>query len=288
MTVPIYSMADTWNAGATTFQSILMNVTNGSAGNPVGAAASELISLQTNATERFGVRCPHFSLGTDATPFLNLSDIWNTSATITGIKYNVTNTASNAASLLVDFQVGGVSKGKLDISGAFTANSLNANTAFSAGFGAGVGGCVVVNTGAFQWSSNASSLGTPDVSLFRDAASILALRSSTSAQTFRVYNTFTDASNYERLAHLWASNVAILDVQKAGTGSQRAASFRIGGTEIVGLTAAGVLSLTANNSTGAGSALLGTNSPATTLTSPYTWITVISNDGSTCYLPVWK
>lgn len=41
-------------------------------------------------------------------------------------------------------------------------------------------------------------------------------------------------------------------------------------------------------STGAGSALLGSNSPAATLTAPYTWETVISSDGSTCYRPLWK
>ena len=42
------------------------------------------------------------------------------------------------------------------------------------------------------------------------------------------------------------------------------------------------------NSTGAGSSLLGANSPATTLTAPYTWISVITSDGSTAYIPCWK
>jgi hypothetical protein len=42
------------------------------------------------------------------------------------------------------------------------------------------------------------------------------------------------------------------------------------------------------NSTGAGSSLLGANSPATTLTAPYTWISVITSDGSTAYVPCWK
>lgn len=44
----------------------------------------------------------------------------------------------------------------------------------------------------------------------------------------------------------------------------------------------------ANNSTGAGAALLGANSPAVTLTAPYTWIQCISSDGSVVYFPVWK
>jgi hypothetical protein len=41
-------------------------------------------------------------------------------------------------------------------------------------------------------------------------------------------------------------------------------------------------------STGAGSALLGTNSPASTLTAPYTWLKMLAPDGSVVYLPAWK
>lgn len=43
-----------------------------------------------------------------------------------------------------------------------------------------------------------------------------------------------------------------------------------------------------NNSTGAGSAALGANCPATTLTAPYTWLKMLAGDGSTIYVPGWK
>lgn len=43
-----------------------------------------------------------------------------------------------------------------------------------------------------------------------------------------------------------------------------------------------------NNTTGAGSAALGANCPATTATAPYTWFKMLSNDGSTVYVPAWK
>ena len=43
-----------------------------------------------------------------------------------------------------------------------------------------------------------------------------------------------------------------------------------------------------NNSAGTGSALLGANSPAVTNTAPYTWLKVLTSDGSTGYIPVWK
>ena len=50
----------------------------------------------------------------------------------------------------------------------------------------------------------------------------------------------------------------------------------------------GLMKFSGLNSTGAGSALLGTNSPATTNTAPYTWLKVLTSDGSTGYVPVWK
>ena len=43
-----------------------------------------------------------------------------------------------------------------------------------------------------------------------------------------------------------------------------------------------------NNATGAGSAALGANCPATTTTAPYTWLKMLSGDGSTVYIPCWK
>lgn len=43
----------------------------------------------------------------------------------------------------------------------------------------------------------------------------------------------------------------------------------------------------AGNTTGAGSALLGANSPATITAAPYTWFTTKAADGTTVYLPAW-
>lgn len=51
---------------------------------------------------------------------------------------------------------------------------------------------------------------------------------------------------------------------------------------------AGKLKFSITNSTGAGSALLGSNCPAVTVINPYTWITVTTSDGSIGYMPIWK
>lgn len=44
----------------------------------------------------------------------------------------------------------------------------------------------------------------------------------------------------------------------------------------------------ATETTGSGSALMGSNSPATINTAPYTWMQVKAADGTTVYIPAWK
>jgi hypothetical protein len=58
--------------------------------------------------------------GSLAGSVLELNQTWNTTGVPTGIKLNVTNTASGAAALLMDLQVGGVSTFKIDKIGATT------------------------------------------------------------------------------------------------------------------------------------------------------------------------
>jgi len=75
-----------------------------------------------------------------------------------------------------------------------------------------------------DWSSGNVNSAT-DVSLARDAAGFLAQRNGANPQLFRVYNTFTDASNYERLDLGWSSNVAFIRAANAGTGTGRVLSL---------------------------------------------------------------
>lgn len=58
--------------------------------------------------------------GSSAIGTLNLAQTWNTTGAPTAVKLNVTDTASNASSLLFDFQKGGVSQLKLTKSGGMT------------------------------------------------------------------------------------------------------------------------------------------------------------------------
>lgn len=100
-----------------------------------------------------------------------------------------------------------------------------------------------------------------------------------------------------------ASNQARFDVNSTGDCNVSLVGtnpkFRItptgtGYVEIAGTASAEALRITGfpkfagTNSTGAGSALLGANSPASTLTAPYTWVACLAGDGTPCSFPIWK
>ena len=94
---------------------------------------------------------------------------------------------------------------------------------FFGGSGSTTGGVGLGSGHAVTWGSSTTNSGnTGDTYLVRDgAANTLALRNSTNAQTFNIYNTYTDSSNYERAAIYWSANEFTIAAQKAGTGSAR-------------------------------------------------------------------
>ena len=74
---------------------------------------------------------------------------------------------------------------------------------------------------ASEFRSGNSYAISGDVILRRDAANTLAQRNGVNAQAFNIYNTFTDASNYERGFVRWAANTLEIGTERAGTGSNR-------------------------------------------------------------------
>ena len=160
--------------------------------------------------------------GANTTPLLDLSGTWNTTGVARGILLNITDTASGASSALIDLQTNGTSRfgltrGISSLAGnasdllnwgiestIFRAGSFYGNAAL--GLGTGTNNNFIIfgslnsfmsiggGTGGFQFSS-----GTGSVRLFTESENTLAQRNGTNAQTFRLYGTFTDASNARRL-----------------------------------------------------------------------------------------
>lgn len=68
---------------------------------------------------------------TASTPVLNLTQTWNLAGTtFTGLKFNVTDSASAIGSLLFDFQVGGSSKASVRKDGLISASALTGTTIY--------------------------------------------------------------------------------------------------------------------------------------------------------------
>ncbi len=87
---------------------------------------------------------------TSSFPVINATQTWNASGTtFTGLKLNITSTASAAASLLLDLQVGGSSKFYVDKAGllSLAAGAINAYAINFGGSGAGLGGMYGVSAG---------------------------------------------------------------------------------------------------------------------------------------------
>ncbi len=86
--------------------------------------------------------------------------------------------------------------------------------------------------------SGASSSNSSDVSIKADETGVLAQHHFADAQAYRLYNTFTDSSNYERAAIDWrtTSNVLRISTEAAGTGTVRPIAL-MGGNVGVGTTA---------------------------------------------------
>lgn len=74
------------------------------------------------AANTSAIKVSGFSLSAaNFAPIVDLAGTWNTTGLPTGIKLNVTDTASDPSSLLIDLQVGGVSKFKVSKTGVVTA-----------------------------------------------------------------------------------------------------------------------------------------------------------------------
>jgi hypothetical protein len=97
------------------------------------------------------------------------------------------------------------------------------------------------STGAFTTLSASNSLTLGTSGILSGGTNTIEQRNTTSGQTFRVYNTVsgTADANFERLRIAWASNVAIIGTEKAGTGSARALEFQTDGTTRGGFTDSG-------------------------------------------------
>ncbi len=252
------SSASSWNARAVltanTFTD-LQTITQGSANT--GVLASTGYSLT----------------GSNATSAISIAGTLNTSGNPDMVSIAGTTTAAGATSSLL--RVKGTTTGTTNVfavlapssttakaciqighgwfAGEYVADTsmwfANSNNPFASAFGITYQGIEVAKGGQIGFGNDTFATASIDTALLRDAAGSLALRSSTSAQAFRVYNTYTSTTSWEAVAIDWqtTSNVAIIGSQKgSGGGSARDVSIVHGNTEKIHVSSGG----TAIGSTG--------------------------------------
>jgi hypothetical protein len=188
------------------------------------------------------------------------STSWSTSGTGLGV-----NAASGFAGNLLDLQVNGTSRLRVDstLGGQLVTNSSNLYSDFRGGSNINTGIKLTSGGGRLTWNASTylswfegsvgvANLGfgpageniniSRDVVLERDAANSLAQRRTTNAQTFRVYNTYTSDTNFERAKLQWDTNVLKVGTEKgADGGTARDMELQTDGTTRITLKANGAI-----------------------------------------------
>lgn len=185
---------------------------------------------------------------TASNPVIDFTQTWNNSGVaFTGLTGNITNTASDATSQIIDLKVGGTSMFKVRRDGLMILandgigiHKAAANTATfyvtgstTPSMSLRANGPMLASTYAYQWSSSNSTTFTPDLFLYRDSIGTLAQRNGTNAQEFRIYNTDV-AANDERatLGFIKNSNLFTIQTEALAAGTVRDIALK-GGNVIV-------------------------------------------------------
>lgn len=235
-------------------------------------------TIQTYATA--AAIGPQTITSTTSNPVLDLNQTWNNAGlTATGLKLNVTNTSSAAASLLMDLQIGGSSVFRVQNNGQIFGQYFT----FTAGAGGATTGYIQTTTGGNyifnnQDGASAGSIGIgADLLLTRTAAASLQLGAADAAtavaQTFQVQSIVTGTADvagqnwtHKGSASTGSAASGNLIFQVAGKG---AASTTVN-TYNTGLT---IVSGTTNNTNvGYPSVVIGTAALATTATDGFLYI----------------
>jgi hypothetical protein len=157
--------------------------------------------------------------GSNAQSVIDLAGTWNTTGTPSAFKLNITDTASNASSLLMQLQTGGTNRFTVSKGGVVTSTTFSGTFSVSSGdftntgfptIRSGTTQMMVFTTnanvnvaanGAYSigWATSVPAATGADLRMWRDDAGIWALRNETNAQEMRCYGTFTSSTQYQRM-----------------------------------------------------------------------------------------
>jgi len=225
------------------------------------AATNSLLTADGAGGSAFVSTIPKLTIAsgtiTNTNPALTISQTWsNSNSAFTGLLVNITNTASAATSKLIDLQLGGTSQFYVDRTGSIVGNVANAATLLTSalnyvsfdirgGGGATASGIRFAGTGTgsqamdfwaingtYIFNSSASSSSGSGFRLVAESNDVCSIRNGTNPQTYNVYNTYSNSTNYERGKIAWTTNnVLTIGTEKGtGGGSARALELQTDGT----------------------------------------------------------
>lgn len=202
-----------------------------------GDTMTGLLTIAQAAANTSAFAISGYSLtAANAQSLLSMTGTWNTSGNPVALRLAITDTASGATSKFLEFlggaggatslfnvmDTGQVQAALGSVSApaySFIGGSNDGIYADASSLFIAMNGAIVAyfNAGEFNAAGGVMALGA---TYFRSVGTGIAeQRNSTAAQTFRVYRTWTDASNYERLALQTAAGQMILAAETAGTGT---------------------------------------------------------------------
>jgi hypothetical protein len=291
---PVLDLSQTWN-GEAVFDASISGTTMTVTSVASGTIRAGMI-LTSAGTITSGTTITALGTGSGGTGTYTVSaSQTRASATITGrvpfsaAEINITNTASagnsgtTPTSRFLDINLGGTTI--FSVRRTSAVNTTCFSTSFTAGSALSAlrveinsSGISLGSATPITWRNNAdASLGATSVQLLRDGADdVLALQRTTNAQEFRIYNTFTSATNHERGFLKWSSNVFQIGTEKgSGGGTARGLEFQTDGTTRLTISAT-----TGNTILQAGAALVFTERGRIIPVGDGVWrFTTIAEDG---------
>lgn len=162
----------------------------------------------------------------------NLSDLASAASARTnlGLGTMATEAAADYLALAGGSMTGALLHSQSSFQSVIGQGGIGYGANFTAGFGGAakwsVGGndsMILASNFPLRWGAgvdlNSGGGGATSIELIPDATSALAMRNGTAAQTFRVYGTYTDSSNYVRGALSSSTTTITLAAETAGTGA---------------------------------------------------------------------
>ena len=219
------SAADTWTSVTI---GTGLTFTGGTLAASGGAGISSLNGL-TDATQTFAVGTTGTNFAIVSAAGVHTFNLPDASATARGVVTTGTQTIAGAKTFSSSINLN--SGGSIGIGFRnnntewFSAQNNQLQFRLSGSARAMVDGSFNTDQGfatGFQWYSGSTFWG-----LLSDGVQTIAQRASTNAQTYRIYNTYTSATSFERLNIGWATNICTIGTE-AGSGGGTLRGLRIG------------------------------------------------------------